>query len=168
MEQLGNISAIVLGVLAFGAFLYAIFKWKVGTDKDIAYLRESANADRATFNTIATEIREDIKKLLLRSNPRPPIVSQSPYPLTEFGEEIAKEVEAFTWANQLAHVLLPEIRGMEPFEIDEFCKSYVPERITDELRRRIAMCAYEMGTEKSDIELALEVVLRDALLQLIK
>lgn len=183
LDQWGSIAGVVLAVVVVGTILYQILKWKAKTDGDISrqgdcadldrtaannrinQVEERAKEDRTTFNVIATEIREDIKKILLYVNPNPPIESNSPYRLTEFGEKIANVVKDHIWAEQLVPELKEEIEGKEPFEIDDFAHVYVNERITDKWRRQIAICAYEMGTEKSNVEAVLAIVLRDKLLK---
>ncbi len=166
------IASAVTVITIISTLIYKILAWKIRTDNDndndIDHLKDSTDSDRKLIHDIAKEIREDIKKILVLVNPNTSIASNSPYQLTEFGEKISDQIGAVEWANNLAPSLLSEIQGMEPFEIDEFCKSYVPDRLTEHWSRLISICSYEMGTEKSNVEVVLEVVLRDTLLRLSK
>lgn len=60
------------------------------------------------------------------------------------------------------------MEGKAPFEIDRFSREYVRgDEIGPELARRVAACAYELGTDESGVYDVLQVVLRDELLALL-
>ena len=160
------IAALAVGSAIFGVFVFVwkVSRWTSNVDGTLASLKESADRDRAAFTSVAKEVREDIKKILLYLSPRSPIESKSPYRLSEFGEEIATKLEARRWATQLAPPLMTEVEDMEPFEIDDFSREYVADRLSAEWRRQVAICAYEIGIERAHVEVVLAIVLRDELL----
>ena len=85
----------------------------------------------------------------------------------DFGRRISTSIEAEDWANELAPTLLNNVKGEQPFEVDEFCEAYVQEKLDDYWRGRVAGCAYEFGIDKKGVLAVLRVVLRDELLRLI-
>ena len=132
---------IVGGIAGIGA-IWKLGEWKGRTDDSV----------RAINDTIR-EIREDIKKIL-----------GSPLRLTEFGEEISRRLDARSWATETAANLLPEVRGKQAFQVDEFCETYVQTRLSEEWKTEVARCAYELGRDRESILSVLRVVLRDELL----
>ncbi len=166
-----NTPLIVIAALAAGSALVGVFvfvwkvsRWTSNVDGTLASLKENAERDRAAFTTVAKEVREDIKRILLYLSPRSPIESSSPYRLSEFGEEIAAKLNARGWATQLAPPLLREVENLEPFEVNDFTWEYVANRLSAEWRRHVSVCAYEMGIERAHVEAVLAIVLRDELL----
>ena len=148
-----NTPVIIIVVIAIGTLLWKAIRWTSNVDNNLSSLTENVK-----------EIREDIKKLF-SALPPATVAGASPLHLTEFGERIAASLDADGWASELAPKLSPEVKGKEPFEIDEFCRNYVQTRLTEEWRRRVAICAYEVGIDKDGVEKVLTVVLRDKLLQ---
>ena len=63
---------------------------------------------------------------------------------------------------------MKDIKGMEPFEIDNFCQEYVQKKLTDEQMMRVYESAYELASDKEGVLDVLSVVLRDKLLPLAK
>lgn len=109
------------------------------------------------------EIRADIKKIFLGLPPQP-VASGSPLRLTEFGEELAKSLNAKLWAAELAPTLLSGIEGFKPFQVDEFSAKYVQEDLSKGMEERVSACAYEAGIKREGVLDVLRVVLRDELL----
>ena len=139
-----------------GGFIYLVWRvarWTGSVDNKLSSLTENVR-----------EIRADIKRLFSALPPLP-VAGSSPLRLTEFGEEIAANMNAKEWASGLKPELLPEVEGREPFEVDEFCRDYVQEKLPEEWRRKIAKYAYEFGIDKDGVEKVLTVVLREELLQ---
>ncbi len=171
---------VITGLLSAGAILFvaicggliALGRFIGSTSKEVKNLDKSAERDRSTFNRVAEGIkndvdviREDIKKILNRLPSTSPLVeSGSPLRLTEFGKKISASIRAEAWAEELAPTLLHEVKGKEPFEIDEYCQEYVHEKLTPDWERRIARSAYEFGTDQNGIKKAMAVVLREKLL----
>lgn len=168
----GLFSAGAILVVAISGGLIALGRFIGSTSKEVNNLGETAERDRSAFNRVAEGIkkdidviREDIKKILSRLPSTTPLVeSGSPLRLTEFGEKISASIRAESWAEELAPELLDEVKGKEPFEVDEYCQKYVIERLSKEWERRVARCAYEFGTDQDGIKKVMAVVLRDKLL----
>lgn len=116
------------------------------------------------FTDFAKEVRDDIKQIFLRLPPVP-VVGSSPLRLTDFGEKMADFMKAKPWASDLAPSLQAEVAGKRPFEVDEFSRGYVQSRLNDELKERVAACAYEFGVDRDAVLRVLQVVLRDELLR---
>ena len=123
------------------------------------------NSDRASLMEFMREIRSDVKKIFERLPPAP-VTSNSPLELTDFGKRIAEQFKAEEWANELAPTLLGEVKGKEPFEIDEFCDTYVRDKLRENIQRRVALSAYSFGTDRKGVRSVLRVVLRKKLLEL--
>lgn len=151
MEWTNPLIHVAGGIAIIGA------TWKLGESK--GRTDDSVAAIKAAIG----EIREDIKKILGRL-PNPSVEGGSPLRLTEFGEEISQRLDARSWAAETASDLLPETLGMQAFQVDEFCETYVRESLDEEWSTKVGQCAYELGTPRDTILAALRVVLRDELL----
>ena len=116
------------------------------------------------FTAFAKEVRDDIKQIFLRLPPVP-VVSSSPLHLTDFGARMADFMKAKPWASDLAPSLRAEVAGKRAFEVDEVSRSFVQMRLNDDLKERVADCAYEFGVDRDDVLRVLQVVLRDELLR---
>ena len=124
----------------------------------------SVNSDRSKFNEFIKEIRSKLDKILDRL---PPIAvsSGSPLRLTEFGEKIAKQINAEEWSVQLASKVATAVEGKTPYEIQQFCLNYVQElEISSEQHEVLYNCAYENGMDVKTVRRVLGIVLRDKLL----
>ena len=149
----------------------------------IGYWIGQVNSDRKGFRTFMAEIREDMAeirskfdKIMLRLPPRP-VMGSSPLRLTDLGDEIADELNAYEWASTLASSLREDVHDMQPFEIDEFCHDYVEKSLSrhssghartarsEEMGRKVAICAFERGLDRASVRSVLRVVLRDELLK---
>lgn len=142
----------VVGAIAIIGAIWKLAEWKGRTDDSVAAIKDAIR-----------EIREDIKKILDRL-PDPSVTRGSPLRLTEFGEEISQRLDARPWAESTAPDLLPEIRGMQAFQVDAFCETYVTERLDEEWNTKVAQCAYELSVNRDSVLSVLRVVLRDRLL----
>ena len=78
---------------------------------------------------------------------------------------MADFMKAKPWASDLAPSLRAEVAGKRAFEVDEFRRSFVHLRLNDDLKERVAACAYEFGVDRDDVLKVLQVVLRDELLR---
>ena len=162
---------IIVAGAAIGAIallvtvLVLVFKaggWRSGVDADRLAFKEALQDGRDDFNTFMQEIRDDFKIIMDRL-PRHPTASNSPARLTEFGETIAESFGAHSWARELAPSLVGKVIALPPFEIDAFCEDYV-QGLSETDQRRVARCAYEIGTDRDNVLVVLRVVLRDELL----
>ena len=112
-----------------------------------------------------TEIRDDIKKILVRLPPAA-ITSASPSRLTDFGKELAENIQAYAWAKGLAPTIADSVTGKAAFEIDEFCQTYISTELNETMKAAVARVAYESGIEHRNVHNVLRVVLRDELLHI--
>ena len=153
MEEWIRTPAIVVAAIAVIGLLWNAARWTSRIDADLISLKQ-----------FTQEIRDDIKQIFQRL-PATPVTSNSPLQLTEFGEKIAEWLNAKKWASHQAESLLNKIEGMEPFRVDEFRRQYARTGLSDKWDKKVAMCAYEFGIDKSGIQSVLRVVLRDELLR---
>ena len=128
--------------------------------------RGHVDSDRDTFKKFITEVRDDIKEILKRLPPDT-VKGTSPLQLTELGESISEELKASDWAKGTAPLLIAQIRGKHPYEIQEFCLEYATKLFTpsEDLDRKIQTCAYQKGISKEQVLRVLAVELRDELLK---
>lgn len=145
----------------------------------IGYWIGQVNSDRKNFKTFMAEVRKDMAEIrnkfdtiLLRLPPKP-VTGSSPLRLTDLGDEIADELNAYEWASTLAPSLREDVHDMLPFEIDEFCHDYVERSLSrhssghartarsEEMARKVAICAFERGLDRASVRSVLRVVLRD-------
>lgn len=133
-------------------------------DHHSAILEEhSAALDQ--INTLLDQIRRDIRKLFNRLPPDT-VDDDSPLRLTELGEQIARQLDARTWAALTAEQLRDRVSGMRPYQIQEFCFNYVYDFEPDpRMKDGIGDAAYENGIDDIQVLRALALVLRDELLQ---
>lgn len=124
------------------------------------------DADRKEFREFMTEIREDVKKILLRTQPTP-IATSSPIRLTDLGETISNHINAKSWAKTEADNLLEKTRGMDSLEIQtlsfDHAENHEP---NDLLLSKMQESAFESGIDLLGVRKVLGVELRDRLLQL--
>ena len=142
-------------LMAFGTGLWKIFWWVAKIDP----LPDQ-------FSKLAQEIREDVKRILLRLSPT--TESNSPVRLNELGRKIADGLEVQRWAADLAPKLLAEVQGLREFEIDDFSYRYVHNQLDDKWSERIAASAYEHGVDRDGVRSVLWIVLRDELIRLVQ
>ena len=151
---------VIVGLAALGAlygFITAAFRagsW-IG----------SVNSDRESFKEFMNEVREKLDKIFERLPPPPVVASASPVRLTEFGQEISRNLNATGWASEKAAQLQARVTDMEPFQIHAFSKEYVGDQSATDpvLQALIAKGAYEHGVEMDSIREVFTVELRDAL-----
>ena len=141
-------------VMALATGLWKVFWWVAKVD-----------AGERDFRTFTKEIREDIKRILFRLNPA--LESTSPLRLNDLGRRIANGLEAGQWAAGLAPKLVPDVAGLRPFEIDNFCSEYVNNNLGDDWSERLAAAAYEHGVDRDTVRSVLWIVLRDELIRLV-
>ena len=139
-----------------GEWVKGMDEFKLDTKKALAEIRDDIN-----------EMRHDIKKLL-SAQPRNVLAGTSPLQLTDLGEDVSKRVGAVAWAMQAAPRLADQMRGMNAYEIQEFCMDYMRNgyQRTPEQDQSFKECAYENGIKLEQVLDVCAVVLRDRLLRL--
>ena len=111
-------------------------------------------------------IRSSIQQIFLRLPPNT-VGGSSPLRLTDLGEEVAKAIQADTWAKYQAQSLIDKMLDKRPDEIQDFCFEYVKDYKPDEsLDRAIRVAAYNHGIDRSKVLDVLAIVLRDTLIDL--
>ncbi len=126
----------------------------------------SVNTDRANFKEFMQEIRDKIDQIFLRL---PPAVaaSQSPVRLTDLGKAISDDLDAVTWANEIAITVKDEVQGKEEYDIQHFSFKYIDDYpYTDEEQSILRKVAYDRGVSEKQVRRVLGIELRDKLLAL--
>ena len=161
-------------VIAAGAIVGGLVKagmWIGSVNTDRKNFGKSIENDRKDFRTsisnLADEIRADIKEILSRL-PRAPIAAGSPLRLTDFGKQIADQIKAEEWSEQLcaSGKLRTEVEGRSPYEIQEFSLELAQSKLeyTDTELDLLRQCAFDNGIEVEAVKRVLGIVLRDRLL----
>ena len=149
---------------------------------DIHDVRKQMKTDihdvREEIKTDIRDIRDKITEIVGQVG-RATAVPESPRRLTAFGQEVADALGAQAWAEQEAKTddqlpitdfpvrgMKEAVRALEPFQLDEFVRSYVHRVLRKDLALsdRVAACAYEFGIEQDRVIEVLRIVLRDELL----
>lgn len=158
----GNIEA----VLFFGAIaLIAITVWVT-----------KVNEMRSDWKGFVKEIREDIKKILLRMGPEPATSPGSPIELTKLGNEIAEEIKAVEIVDAiLEKSTLFRVTGDNAFDIQTYCFNYAADSLlqdnnfTEAIREKwenmIKESAFRHGLNTDQITKVIGVMLRDRVLR---
>ena len=93
----------------------------------------------------------------------------SPLQLTEVGRSMSEALGSTAWAEAKAFDLSEQVRGMGPYDVQEFSKKFVTDVFEPdaEMESAIKACAYEHGLQRNDVLQVLVVELRDQLLALL-
>ena len=138
-------------------------EWKGKADKSITSTEGSIKDIKKDIRTI----QEDIKRLF-SIFPSNPFTTDSPIRLNDLGKTISSELDASDWAKGEAESLIDEVRGKQPFEIQDYCFEYVNGRryLNSEDRiYRAQDSAYNHGLELGQVLRVVGIELRDALLK---
>lgn len=167
MEKWLDNPVTVLVVLGVIAAVLRVGKWWGDVNSDRSSLKDSVEKNSSSIRDLAREIRDDIKKILLKL-PSQEVSSTSPLRLTEYGEKLASQVNAEEIASLIYPTVRDRLEGKSPYEIQEFCINYVVSRFkpNEEQLRAIHQCAYENGTGVENVRRVVGIVLRDKILAL--
>ena len=148
---LSLISGLVVGAFKFGGWVGRV------------------DSDRTAFKAFMEEIRGDIKKILERLQPLT-VASKSPVQLTEFGQEVSRELKVKEWALGQAAPLLERARNLQEHEVYDLCEQHVQSRIDEDetLRDVIRAGAYQRGIDIEQVQRVYVIELRDELLRRIE
>ena len=122
-----------------------------------------------TLETTTKEVRSDIKAILRRLPPAT-VEGASPLRLTELGQEISAKLDGAAWAREVAPKVLKRVRGMDPYRVQEFCRSYVQDGTDEgwapdeEMATQLGRCASEHGLKLEQVLDVLAIELRDCIL----
>lgn len=146
-----------------------MIKWMAAAVKIVRWTGTvDARLDALTkqLDEFTTEIREKLDEVFRRLPVSPAgVKTGSPLTLTDFGKTMSANMDAATWAAELAPTLQAELVGKRAFQIDAFSRKYVYEHMRHD--ERVAKCMYEMGVERDNALQVLGVVLRDQLIALL-
>lgn len=157
---------VVAGVsllLTIGGLIYKAGSWMEGLRTDRKNFAKGIETNQRSIAEIAREIREDIKKILIRI-PGSTVESQSPARLSEYGQRISHSMRAEEWARDLAPSLVPQVTGKPEFAVEEFCRSYVEEHLATS--NMVLKAMYDFGTTRDNVLAVPRIVLRDELLRI--
>lgn len=144
--SIGTVIALILAALRAG-------EWKGRVDTKIE-----------GFETAITDLTKEVRRVL-GLLPSAVIEGASPLRLTELGQDISKELNASSWANRVADDIELQMRGKEPYEVQEFCFDYVSALELDaEQQRRVNQSAYDHGLPEEQVRRVMALELRDSLL----
>lgn len=157
---------VVIGLSAF--LLEAVWKiaaWKTGVDSDLSSINAKLDSVMTEFREDFSEIRAGLKLILEQSQPET-LCNAGPLRLTDLGNSISQVLNAARWAEDIAPALAQRVDAMVPYDIQEFCRSYVRDefRPPPELEAQIKECAYEYGLDRLAVLDVLVIELRDQLL----
>ena len=116
------------------------------------------------------EIRKDIKKIFDRLPPPKTTAESSPIRLTDFGRSISTELRVEAWAKRIAQQLVGQLRGQEPYQIQEFCFDFIKSNKYleyEDIQQQVKKCVYNHGTTLDNVQDVLVVELRDALIEIL-
>ncbi|MDE2732664.1 MAG: hypothetical protein OXM02_10855 [Bacteroidota bacterium] len=150
-------------------------------------IRTEMSAVRMEISEVRTEIRTEMSEVrmeisevrgdnqgirtnlyaVMQNLSLPVTMTESPVKLTEYGESIAQEFDAPTWAITAAEQLRLSTEGMPEWKLYEQCVQFVQDQMNIEATAdRMKEVAYNKGIEVAKVHTVLSVVLRDRLLAL--
>ena len=126
------------------------------------------NSDRSTFKDFIKEVRGKLDQIIFHLIPDTVVSSTSPTRLTELGVKISKIIDARYIAEQLAMKLQEDVKDRTPYEIQEFCNSYMINKFEPipEQFAKLRNCAYQEGIQIESVHRVISIELRDKLLEL--
>ena len=129
---------------------------------------KNVNSDRNRFNEFMEEVRQDIKKILLRL-PSPVATKSSPIRLTDLGEAISDGVNAKGIVNEIADEIIEQARGKTKYQIQELCQDYFKNKYEPDhdTLSVMEMCAFENGVKLEEVRTVLSIELRDRVFELL-
>jgi len=139
---------------------------------DRAKWEGSVDSNMSNFKDFMREIKDDISDIrnsifnISTQMTSKVAGNQSPIQLTNLGKEISAQIDAPAWAEKLAEKAKENVKGKEPYDIQEFSFKYVQnhKNYLDEERILIRKIAYEKGLTEFEVRQVLGIELRDRLL----
>lgn len=162
------VKVIEITLIVFVSGVVLLLLWQVhGWSKGVNRWSEEVNKDRAVFKDFMRDIRTDIKDIFQRLGTRT-IDASSPLSLTEIGERVAEEIDAYSWAIMMVDSLGPKVSGKSQYEIHEFCMNYCIYEFQPDHDFLIVLqqSAFKNGVDLRSVKEVLGVVLRDQLLNM--
>ncbi len=124
----------------------------------------SVNEHKSTVAEFMKEIRADIKRIFRRL-PSKTLAQESPIRLTPLGEEIAKALDAPTWAERQAGSLRGRVAGKAPYRVQDVAFEFAryEYRPDEQFEIKLEAVAYTNGVTKEEVLDVLAIALRDEL-----
>ena len=128
---------------------------------------ERTNTDISNLQKVFDEIQQVLTMIAERLPPKA-TSSQSPRQLTTLGTRIAIDLDASDWADKTYEQFMNEARQMNPYQIQEFCQSFVFDnekfKPDAKLQEELESCAFNSGLNVNQVLEVLAIVLRNKLL----
>ena len=125
------------------------------------------DTELVSIKSLLAEVRDKLDKIFERLGPQTSS-GASPAQLTEFGERVAKGVDAHAWAALTAESVLSDqkLLDLEPYQIEAFCDEYIANesREDGEIKDKVQKAVYEFGIDRDRVLPVLRIPLREALL----
>lgn len=152
--------------LALAGLAWKVGSWTKEVDSNLKGIASNLSGISLKLDSCMTEFRADLKLILERLPSATVFGKACPLQLTADGQSISQILNASRWAEDIAPTLLQRVEGMVPYDIQEFCRSYVRDefRPAPELEAQIKECAYEYALDRQSVLDVLAVELRDQLL----
>lgn len=147
---------LITTIFIVGSALVGIGVWVGRTNTNISTLKE-----------FMREIRRDMGEIRDRlSSSERALGSGSPLRLTEYGKKLSDALDVSEWAKREADALLPTVRDMESYDVQEYCNTYVFDQYKPdaEAERKIKQCMFDHGATRTHVNEVMSLVLRDELL----
>lgn len=158
-------------VTTVGEHVAAVNEHMISVDTHIAAVDEHMT----TTNRVIAAMRRDIKRLIVKvfgaGVGELAVEGASPLRLTDFGQRLAKEINADMWVKKLVPLLHERVKGKTPDAIEEECFAYFvydEDDLPDDLKQQMSAVAYEHGIVRETVGAVLVVEFRDALIELEK
>ena len=162
--SVGTAMAVVIAALRAGEWKGRVDTKQEGVETRLEGVETKLESVETAIKELAKEVRADIKRLL-GFLPSAVIEGGSPLRLTKLGRDVSAEVDAPSWAKNLADDLELQMRGKEPYEIQEFCFGYVSALdLSADQQRRVNQSAYDHGLPEEQVRSVMALELRDSLL----
>ena len=152
-----TISTIVIAMLTFA---YKYGKWQGEVD-----------TDRANFNDFMTEVRSDIKQILIRLPVKPVESISSPIGLTNYGKELSEQIKALEIVEMQVDRVKDAVKGFNAYQIQEHCFAFCKNELMSELEEnqvdrynQIHEVAYKEGLDLEKLTRVIALELRDKIL----
>ena len=130
----------------------------------VANWHGKVNSDRKAFNEFMSYMRDKIDQIFDRL-PTEATTSLSPVQLTDLGKQVSKDADAKLWVAEHALDARKQTEGMSPYDVQQFCFSYVSMERFDEVQERKAKdAAFKNGLTISEVLRVVAIELRNELL----
>ena len=124
----------------------------VGVGIWVGKVNERTSAVSNVMIEIRNELRtilQKVEQVLLRVDVG--VARGSPLQLTDVGRSMSETLGSTAWAEAKALDLFEQVRGMGPYDVQEFSKKFVTDEFEPDaaMESAIKACAYEHGLQRS-------------------